>query len=317
MQQSNISVFTQRSFSSYNTITKIFDDINNNKTLRTIAQSYGHDGIKNYFRQPLRESTIRNGKYITSLYDKCDREMAKYATENNAMAVFGQDTDFLIFSGEWSYWSLKHLDLFHLTTKKYSRTALRSHLKLSEEQMFLFATLCGNDFFSLDDLKLLHNKLCQNPQRANNKFPSIANFLRPIRRSASTFTNNEILQVTWNCMRKRSEKSINDFKLSIRFYDVKRIEEAPAIDMSTQGLSNLAVCTLQFGEITFPIGFADFRREDCLAFPEVLLSLHKRLAGIVLQHKNEDNISRKFYIKLSHSVPMTALVALPDFPNGE
>ena len=317
VQQSKVPVFLERSFRSYNTITKIFDDINNEKSLKSIANAYRREGIKNYFRQPLREITVKYGKCRTSVYDECDRELAKYATENNAMAVFGQDSDFLIFPGEWSYWSVNHFDLIHLTTMKYSRIALRSHLELSDEQMFLLATLSGNDFFSFDDLRSFHYKLCRNPQMGDKKFRSIAKFVKSIKSSATNLTNTEILQITWYCMRNTSQKCIDDFKLSIRFYDVKKNEEAPTIDVSTQGLSTLALCTLKFGEITFPIEFADLRREDCSAFPEVVISLYERLAGIVLQHKNDDDITRKFYIKLRHSDATAAIVVRPEFPNGE
>ena len=315
VQKSKIPEYIRRQNDRYERVIDIFDDIENKKHINNIVERPSGIPTIPYSTEPLKKCMKKYGQYITSIYDECDRELAKYATENNAMAVFGQDSDFLIFSGDWSYWSAKHLNMLHLTTKEYSRIALRSHLALSTEQMFLLATLGLNDFFSYDDLKFFHYQMFN--KNKHQKFPCLANFVRSIKNIATNLNDNEILQIISNCMGTNPENHIDTFKQSIRFYDVKRIEPAPAFDIYKENLKESAFGMLTDIDTTISIGYADLRRQDCTRVPEVVLSLYKRLAGVILQHKNDSSITRTFYGKWSHAVPFNAITVHPEYPNGE
>lgn len=102
----------------------------------------------------IEESAKQHGKLIKSISVECDLELAEYATRTNAMAVMADDSDFLIFPGNWVYWSIKELNNVDLTTQKFDRSALRAYLKLSDEQMPIFATIAGNDTIPFEDVQV-------------------------------------------------------------------------------------------------------------------------------------------------------------------
>ena len=83
-----------------------------------------------------------------------DQEIVFLANKHKAFAVISDDTDFLIFGGNWRFWSAQTMDLDKKTIKEYDKVALRSHLGLSYSRLILFATLAGNDFLTYDNVKV-------------------------------------------------------------------------------------------------------------------------------------------------------------------
>jgi hypothetical protein len=106
----------------------------------------------------IAEKTVKSyGKTIYSVTKECDAEIAKYATENSSViAVLGDDTDFLIFGGSWRYWSIREIDIESLSTKEYSRNALRNELNLDDQQLAVLSTIAGNDFVRFDEVVHCH-----------------------------------------------------------------------------------------------------------------------------------------------------------------
>ena len=97
------------------------------------------------------------GKLVRSVTVECDLEMAEYATKNDALAVLTDDTDFLIFPGNWFHWSVNEINETEMTTKKYDRKKLRMMLTLKDHQMPILATLAGNDIVPYECLKVNKN----------------------------------------------------------------------------------------------------------------------------------------------------------------
>lgn len=90
---------------------------------------------------------------------EADEEIAEYASAHNCFAILGQDTDYVILEGPHYYLSIAHLDLDMLTTRNYNRNILARNLNLITTQLPLFATLCGNDIISYEDLEIFHRRL--------------------------------------------------------------------------------------------------------------------------------------------------------------
>lgn len=95
----------------------------------------------------------RHGTLTSTFTVECDTEMAEYASKTPAvLAIMADDSDFLIYSGNWRYFSLRHLDCDSLMTKEYSRIELRNYLKLSDTQMVVLSTLGGNDVMQYENV---------------------------------------------------------------------------------------------------------------------------------------------------------------------
>lgn len=102
----------------------------------------------------LRKMAKEFGDLNISVRNECDIELADYATKNGALAIISNDTDFLIFEGDWKFWSSGHLNVFRLKTLEFNRQALRETLGLRPDQMAILATMSGNDLVPYDSVRV-------------------------------------------------------------------------------------------------------------------------------------------------------------------
>ncbi|XP_031625913.1 uncharacterized protein LOC116342439 [Contarinia nasturtii] len=89
------------------------------------------------------------GQFHYSIRHECDLEIAQYAKRNGALAVISNDTDFLIFDGEWRFWSSQDIKIIHsnrLKTIEFNRNGIANICSLATYQLPLFSTLLANDF---------------------------------------------------------------------------------------------------------------------------------------------------------------------------
>ena len=309
--------------SNYDKLIKTFNNIGKNETVQQVLERVPTLRSRMYCKKPIKECVIKYGPFrMISEFEDRDQEMAKYATEHKAMAIVTQNSEFCIFSGEWSYWSMQCLNLIDLTTKEYSRVALRSYLKMSTEQMFLFATLCGNNFVSFNDLKLSYYGGLR--FGCFKTFYSIASFVRSITAANNicNLTEYQILQIIWQCIpNDYVDEYIDDFLQGIRFYDTNRLEinQTPVVNAQQESLPAMAPEILNENNIhtSLSVVFADLRSENYWEYPKVLLAWQKRLIGIVLRHKNDNTLTRKVYIKLSYNDPIKLVEVCPDYPDSK
>lgn len=124
------------------------------------------------------------GKHFITVTKECDTELARYASNDpSVLAVLADDTDFLIFSGSWRYFSIENINLkdSDMTTIEYSRSALREHLELNDKQMIILSTLAGNDIVNRLEVRPFHQRY---GFQWENKFPLLANYIQelPIRK---------------------------------------------------------------------------------------------------------------------------------------
>lgn len=215
---------------------------------------------------------------ITNGYD-CDATIAKYAYEHNALAVFTRDTDFLIFKGKWRFWQSGSIDFEHLTTYEFNRVALLDYLKLSREQMPLFATIVGNDY--KEELPI--QKQFKVGKKISKLFPVIANYVRNTDLSNEEELCCDLFQGKLNTVIK------NNFKKSLKSYDID-FEIAPDENpVNTYTRKNVFMSSIWSKEIfQYEINFIDLRdalnKNTSVSFIDVILNVFRKLSGIILFH---------------------------------
>lgn len=125
---------------------------------------------------PIIESMARKHGVLKFAVDKdCDVQMASYASENNVLAILSDDTDFLIFKGDWKFWSINKLKVETMKTFELNRKGLRSTLRLNDDQLITLPTIAGNDTIRFDEIKEaigIHFRFTP-----PLKFPNIARFI--------------------------------------------------------------------------------------------------------------------------------------------
>jgi hypothetical protein len=89
----------------------------------------------------------------------CDVEMARFAWKEDCFAILSQDTDFVILQGARHTLTVKELNLETMTTNAYSREGLLKFLGLEPQQLYMLASLLGNNIVPASKLQNFHKRL--------------------------------------------------------------------------------------------------------------------------------------------------------------
>ncbi|XP_065221591.1 constitutive coactivator of peroxisome proliferator-activated receptor gamma-like [Planococcus citri] len=93
--------------------------------------------------------------------EECDEEILAYVHENECMAIFTQDTDFIVSDiNKCKVLSSRKFNQNRMTTLLYDGEALASSLKIRTDQLPVFAIMAGNDYIDFETLKSVHRSLC-------------------------------------------------------------------------------------------------------------------------------------------------------------
>lgn len=150
IQEGKIDVWLNRRNTEFPRCTKFYDSIRNGETLKTLKYRSALSSL--FYGMAAVAQTY--AEFHLSIERECDLEIAQYASQNNAIAVISNDTDFLIFEGSWDLWSqnVRINRSNRLKTVEYNRHGITRKLSLSQKQLPVFATLLGNDFTSSNSI---------------------------------------------------------------------------------------------------------------------------------------------------------------------
>ncbi|XP_031621662.1 uncharacterized protein LOC116339756 isoform X2 [Contarinia nasturtii] len=146
-----VEILIRRNY-EFNSSTKMYDLIDSGMALNDVSKNASTMALQTSF-YGLCQISKKFGKMYYAIERECDVELANYATNNNAMAVISNDTDFLIFAGVWRLWSSQDIRQIknkpykstRVETIEYDRNAIVKICSLSQHQLPLFATIMGND----------------------------------------------------------------------------------------------------------------------------------------------------------------------------
>lgn len=206
--------WAQRQNDKYDKTILVMENVRSKVPLQTIVSKLGRKIPRGLSNLPMTEAiAAKYGKLFITVTRECDAELARYANNNkNVLAVLADDTDFLIFSGLWRYFSLNKLNINKLTTMEYSRVALRGYLGLNDEQMVIFSSLGGNDIVKYDDVRGFHSRFCGHS--CDKKFPFFAGYIKKLPTQASAMVETiaqDIFQDSSQCKKNILQKSFDQY----------------------------------------------------------------------------------------------------------
>lgn len=172
----------------------------------------------------VEELAQKYGKLKTSINHECDAELVQYACKNSrVLAILSDDSDFLIYPGNWRYFSLDAMNHETLKSKEYNREALRNYLGLNDHEMVILSTLNGNDLISFEETFEFHKSLrLKNRFDTSTRFSKLARYIkdRKLHSIECEDLNERISRVIF---RNSSPNNVRRVKDSMGFYDVVRI----------------------------------------------------------------------------------------------
>lgn len=309
VQQNKNDVWIKRQNEKYVKMINIFDKIEeSNGSLEFVNEIRNDDfpgltttihGLVNVCR--------KHGEFKLEMNVECDTELARFATLNNAVAVIADDTDFLIYEGNWKYWSARCLNFNQLTTMEYCRPALRVALGLAPKQLPIFATLAGNDVIQHDLVQPFHRRLRLN---RHDRFDKLARFVR--------CNKTDVGSISLAIFGSTEEQFVSLVQESISTYNIN-YETTPEKDLLTEK-SAFETCFYTFMNglpHNITLMFSDLRRGDFLSYYDIFMPIVKRQIGFVRQHKNSEEYKQIIVTKIDHNQSYKEFSIAPDYPKME
>lgn len=273
----------------------LYDEIDENKTLQQIVTKEGFKGL-GAVRRDFREIAKTCGDFHHAIDHDADWEIAKYASEHNAMAVISADTDFLIYNGSWRLWSpdnIKITESNQIQVTEYTKNAITEALlencQLSSNQLPLFATLVGND---------LTRNYADRMEKFFGPFKfRIQNVARYIhKRNLVDPSDWDIKHITREVLGDVDSEFQRLMKESLESYDINIPVVASADDPFKLMLLNTDMYSIYLTTIkpiqSFGLSYYDMRDFDSgSTVSKLQLDWTQRRIGILRQHMNNDSFT--------------------------
>lgn len=268
----------QRRNQCYDDHIKIIDHVNSGSSVDEIYKTFKDtlDAFSTAFG--IIEGKARQyGTLIYSVTKDCDVEMVRYANQNNVLAILTDDTDFLIFKGNFLLWSARRFDVKTLKIVELSRSALRSTLELSDDQLAILSTLAGNDYINYDEIQYAIGKYFRFKKEL--KFPNIAKYIRqsklanqPVGKQAEVIglkmfseTNAETLEriekslTAYNFVSDAEKKTEKQINVEIFLQDFEDATHSPLLQLCLDKHANATFKVLSRFPKNFTLVFFDLR----------------------------------------------------------
>lgn len=268
-------------------------------------------GITDCNEMFIKLSQMNGNCLLFSIENDRKREIAKYAKEHNAVAIIAEDMDFLIYEGNWKLWSGKNLDTKSMTTSEYNRSGFRRYLNLDEWHMPLFATMNGNGLISTSSLKSFHKKFAASGDLKKR----IADFVRMLKHPLST---NDIEYIAKDVM-KLNFHPFESVLESLDSYEIDSIEiDKEPCDPLLKLLKQEDLIN-EYGLVlglprAIEVSYFVFENNEFMSYTAMVLPIEQRIAGLILEHKNNPSIKIDFYVKKSHTDPYEMIGVSPVYP---
>lgn len=209
----------QRQDGKYSRYQKVFDLIHSKRPVVEVVKSLRNSvPLLASHNDILKMLAKTYGTLTVAVSVECDTEIARYASLNpSVLAILADDSDYLIFPGQWRYFSIREMDLKQLKTKEFNRSALRKYLCLDDSEMVILSTIAGNDFIMYDEIKKVHDNEFGYNSQASVKFPAIA---KMIHSKVSKDSKEDIpYKLAYFLFPNNSESAANKIRKSLDLYN--------------------------------------------------------------------------------------------------
>lgn len=291
-------ILSRRNY-DHNLSKKLYDSIDSGMTLNKLSKSMSPGALTTSFHGMSMIAKQFSDVYFANEHE-CDLELAQYATKHCKMAIISNDTDFLIFAGQWKLWSAEikikdnHTMSIYKQMKKttmrretieYNRNAISNICSLSQHQLPLLATILGNDITEIYNKRL--TEICKKVDPNGSTMKNAASIVQKI--YASNAKNMDIKCIVQQIFCQTSDEKEQVIQQSLDSYNInftKKIIDNPLEKRLFS--TNIYQYYMETLGSTIIIGmpFYDMRGcEDSSTLPSLLIDWAKRKVGVLRQKK--------------------------------
>lgn len=280
---------------------KFYESIKPTHHFRDILYHIGEIKPPNSTFYDMAALAQKYGEIYYSVRRENDFDLAQYATNNNAVAVISNDTDFLIFEGTWQLWSSDGIVAHSFTVTEFARNRLLQVLNLSRSQMPLFATAKGNDFTK----EIFPPNL--------RSFDDCADFVRTI--DPTTIDLKKIFPNHSDSDLKAIQNSLDAYNIKLEPMPIDDPIEKQLLETKNKMYRFYMALTNHIQGISLP--WYDMKEsESDINLSTVLIKWSKRKVGILNVHKYNDGEAATFTIltKIDANQPFCDIPQTADYP---
>lgn len=241
-------------------------------------------------------ATARTKGRLYTTYDfECDKEVAAFCNEFGAFAVITNDSDYLMFRGDWRIWCSSSLSITTMCTEEWNKTALWLKLGLEWQQMPFVAGIAGNDYFQGNAFEEDFEVVAKRVSDLDLKL-------------GETQITTDLCEILFDTRDENVRKSFED---SVTLYDLNFEIETPFVPPYMRTYPNSAISVLLDipGAIRLP--GLDLR-DDC--YSQIALQIYRRQLGVLLQSSNDDDRQPRVFMKEDHCTPYGIVDVIPLYP---
>lgn len=275
--------------------------------------------IERIWTESVNKIARKYGKILWAWDNTRHQEIAKYASAHDVLAILSKNYALLLYSGtafpKYKLWSLVDCNVTKMSTMEFDPLTLRRTLKLSTQQIRLLAALCDQ----YKDTPTFYSFVERNRINQRFLFPSLADY---VKKTAGNLLELDYLKVARDLFGElKYIEKFDEFKTVCESYDINKItlsseqnNDSISMQLKKQDSFNYDI----YHGVTFlcSITFVDYRywQMHGIDFYEIVMSLYRRISGVILQHKKDTSLVRYIRIKRSHAEPYGVAEFEPEYP---
>lgn len=304
MSSSKTKTWMKRQTALFKEYKKFYISVSQFKNFDQIVTANAKKHLKppNATHHDMETIAQKYGEFYYSAKCENDLELARYAMENDAFAIISNDFDFLIFDGSWRHWTSTGITEDSMDVTEYDRDGLLKSLKLTRKELFLFATVWGNDF-----AKRLFETIDQAADFARNK--SSLQVQEIIEELPNRNINLASFQSSLNAfdvsVHPSENQLVDPFELKLLHSSKKMYKFYMALMSPVQGISLLLY---------------DMHESDpTVNLAEIIVKWTQRKVGILhdRKHRNGDTFEFTIATKIDANEPFAAFAKTAAYPDSE
>lgn len=220
IQEGKVDEWLKRRDEEFKLYTNLYDLIGSGIPLSEVVENHKDQKALTSTFYGMAVIAQNYGQFHYSVRHECDLEIAQYAKQNGALAVLTNDTDFLIFDGEFRFWSSQDIKIIHsnrLNTVEFNRDGVANVCSIANYQLPLFATLLTNDFTHIYYNQLARFYCTMGPIKYRIK--NVARYVRKIAFSPN-LTNSELREIVRQVFGYTNDEIYEVFRQSLNSYNI-------------------------------------------------------------------------------------------------
>lgn len=251
------------------------------------------------------QKLVRNFGKMQTNHFRHNQEIAQYAKQHDdsILAIITNDTDFMIFDGNFQYWRANDITMKDLTVFGYCREKLRKLLELNTQQLELLSALSGSIYLPCDVLTDFYFQIGIHSTTYGKHIAPLAYYISNKMQTESVTSNIE--KIACDVFGKNyTSPDINAITNGLVQYNLN-FEKPVTKALEFCKERNAFVYKLLTDEVYLikDISYIDYRKYKSKNYAELVVPLVRKLHGILYANERPRPKTRTICMKYAHDEP--------------